>query len=459
MRLDEPIESSGTFWLPEEPDSKFAGVLRISESGRATLELREETRRLDFLIDEAIRIEGRADSIGYVTLEQCQTLSFSFSSSYTWRFHVRYVLVGVRYEVGETPYFQQVRFSVEGLDDWLALSGFEIDKTAYFSNQDHISIEFQIPETIEVHLSDDLDMEFCFGASYPSISRVITEATIRQNAYIRLKSKKSLHIDDIVQLSLKIRNFLCFAIGQTVSIRTFAVQTDEIRSEYDDSLMVPISVYFQSPHHPDEAPEIQDLRMLFRYPEIEDDIGARFGHWLEGYEMYKPTLDLYFTARFDFAMYLAVRFTNLVQALEAMHRVMSEDTVMPVEEFTAIQDSLLLKCPPEWRGWLKTRLQYDNELSLRQRLKRLVEPFQEWFGNNKCREAFVGKVVNTRNYLTHYDQSLANRASDGQELYDLCERLDALIQLNFLKAIGFSEDAIQSIVENPYGPLKRKLLR
>ena len=68
MRLSEPIEAAGSFWLPEEPDRKFSGVLRVSESGRATFELQDENRRLDSPIDEAVSFTGILDKLGYVTL-------------------------------------------------------------------------------------------------------------------------------------------------------------------------------------------------------------------------------------------------------------------------------------------------------------------------------------------------------------------------------------------------------
>ena len=223
MRLSEPIEAAGSFWLPEEPDRKFSGVLRISESGRATLELQEQNRRYDFPKDNDVRFAGIVDKLGYITLEQCQNLSFSVGSLSIWRFYARYVLVGVAYEVDDSPYFEQVRFSVEGLDEWLGFSGFKIDHEAYFSNLGQLSIRFQVPDTIAYSLSGDFDLEFCFGVSYPSLKAVITEATIKQEAYIRLKSRTPIHIDDLAALSLKIRNFLCLAIGQTVSIKTFTV--------------------------------------------------------------------------------------------------------------------------------------------------------------------------------------------------------------------------------------------
>ena len=39
MRLAEPIEATGMFWLPEQPDTQLSGVLKISESSEITVDL------------------------------------------------------------------------------------------------------------------------------------------------------------------------------------------------------------------------------------------------------------------------------------------------------------------------------------------------------------------------------------------------------------------------------------
>ena len=67
MRLDEPIEASGSFWQPEEPDAQFSGVLRITESGRATLELRGAIFNVP--AGDAHRFVGVVDRLGAVTLD------------------------------------------------------------------------------------------------------------------------------------------------------------------------------------------------------------------------------------------------------------------------------------------------------------------------------------------------------------------------------------------------------
>ncbi len=39
MRLSEPIEKQGFFWLPDDAENKLPGILRISDSGEITVEL------------------------------------------------------------------------------------------------------------------------------------------------------------------------------------------------------------------------------------------------------------------------------------------------------------------------------------------------------------------------------------------------------------------------------------
>lgn len=91
MKLLKPIEESGFFWLPEDPKRKIPGVLRISESGEATLEVTSLSRPEEFALGEhhfgdprlgeqfrkLKRVLGIIKN-NYVTLEDC----FYFASNY-----------------------------------------------------------------------------------------------------------------------------------------------------------------------------------------------------------------------------------------------------------------------------------------------------------------------------------------------------------------------------------------
>ncbi len=102
------------------------------------------------------------------------------------------------------------------------------------------------------------------------------------------------------------------------------------------------------------------------------------------------------------------------------------------------------------------RLIHGNEISLSKRIKRIIEPFKEYFGSNKERSKMICSIVNTRNYLTHYDKSLEDKAANGNELWTICQKIEAMFQLHILNILGFSKDEITAIYNNSEN-LRKKL--
>ena len=101
-------------------------------------------------------------------------------------------------------------------------------------------------------------------------------------------------------------------------------------------------------------------------------------------------------------------------------------------------------------------MRYANEISLRKRLRQMLDPFASLYGGSKTVTSFVGRVVDTRNYLTHYDESLANRALRGEDLWNLCRKLEGLLQLHFLLLIGLDETVVSTISKDNFA-LREKL--
>jgi hypothetical protein len=129
---------------------------------------------------------------------------------------------------------------------------------------------------------------------------------------------------------------------------------------------------------------------------------------------------------------------------------------MPDKEFKKVAATLIAACPKNRKAWLEGKLTYSNELSLRTRLKQIVKNFEAFLGSSKGRKSFVNQVVNTRNYLTHYDIKLKSSACSGAHLFDICMKMECLFQLHIMKEIGFSDEQIKAIVENNY-KFKQKL--
>ena len=393
MRIAKPIEASGNFWLPSDENNKFPGVLRISEAGNLTVEIQDKLLP-DVLLVDVARLLGEVDGLGGITLEDCRSESWAYSALEKHTLRARYALKGVHYEEGDYVTFSKVTFSVDGLSEWLSVSGFTLDLNPLTRDKPW-TVSFQRPAPVIVGTFNDITMEFVFTVQGPTLRRTMTEISIEQTAYVSLESIEPIAIDDMMSLAFKLRDFFRFATSKPVSIYSFMAQTDEVTREANGvKRRVPIPVYGESPDHSETIPSVDS--MLFRYTDVRDDFGMIISRWLDSYERYKPTFDLYFASVYGLPAYREVRLLWLTQALEALHRGSSDETVMLQHEFSDVVQTLLSTCPSERRDWLNQKLRYGNELSLRQRIKQLMMPFTQYFGNKKERGAFIDKVVNTR---------------------------------------------------------------
>ncbi|MCY4262970.1 MAG: hypothetical protein OXC97_06640 [Candidatus Dadabacteria bacterium] len=67
-------------------------------------------------------------------------------------------------------------------------------------------------------------------------------------------------------------------------------------------------------------------------------------------------------------------------------------------------------------------------------------------------------MVDTRNYITHYDKSLKPRVATGKNLWLVYIKMEAILQLHMLKRLGFTDVEIDSVYRNSHH-LRNKLER
>jgi hypothetical protein len=460
MRLSEPIDLSGYFWLPGKPEQRLPGALYVSETGETTLEVigvfGENVAALTDSTFDLPRVVGVVENGDLVTLEHCfyKSKNFGFGGISKSTIYANFFLRGVQYEEGGTITFSRFSFSLEGLDEWLLISGLRVehnwkDKSA--------SIHFDPPKEIVHQLPDGMVLAFTFEWTVPG-APIITEAKITQKAFITLKSESSRPLGDFLSLVFKINNFLCFAIDETVSIDSATCYSYEITLDCGDGKKreVPIRLYYQSNPLSDAMPKISPHNMLFRYGQVSHQLTTILNHWLSNYETSEPAFNLYFASKAGAHKYLEGRFLSLAQGIETLHRRNSQETTMAEAEFNELVDMLVKGCPPTKQKWLKKKMEYANELALRKRIRQMIAPFEGLYGDLNQRKHFVGKIIDTRNYLTHYDAKLSQQAAHGKDLWGLCLKLEALFQLHFLRLIGLDGSFITNLV-NENNSLRGKL--
>lgn len=463
MRLEEEFKKSGYFWLASNPEKRIPGTLIIEDGGNIELEV---VGLFDDSIDGIYRamngsdtldrIVGHIEKHGLVTLDDCfyKKRNISFGSISKSTIHVNRAFLGVAYEEKEVILFNHLRFSVEGIDEWVGRSGIKVEHQ--FENKS-AAITYNPPEEVTLNLNNGMKLYITFTWLLPGFPSQ-KEAKITQKTYFKLSSEQECSLNDFISVAYKITTLLGFAIDKTVCIEKVTASSEAIRQDIGNEKTVPvsISIYYSSLPFSKNRPKIDWHRMLFRYGQIQNDAERIVNNWFNAYEEIDPALNLYFSTKSGAHKYLDGRFLALAQGLETYHRRTSNMKLMNEDAFEKLTSTLIDQCPEESREWLSGRLRHGNEVSLSSRIKSIIEPFKELLGTSKERNKFIRSIVDTRNYLTHYDESLEKVAVKGKELWVLCMKMEAIFQLHILQILGFTQSEVKAVFDNSY-ELRQKL--
>jgi len=463
MRLDEEFKKSGYFWLPSNPEKRIPGTLVIKDGGNVELEVVglfddsiDGLNRAMNGKDSLERIVGHIEKHGLVTLDDCfyKNRNISFGGISKSTVHVSKAFLGAAYEENEIVLFNHFQFSVEGIDEWVGRSGIKVEHQ--FENKT-ASITYDPPEEITLNLNNGMKLQVKFTWTLPGFPSQ-REAKITQKTYFKLSSDQERSLNDYISAAYKVTTLLGFAIDKTVCIEKVTATSESIRQDIgnEKSVPVPISIYYPSLPFSKDKPKIDWHRMLFRFGQIQDDAERIVNNWFDAYDQIDPALNLYFSTKTGAHKYLDGKFLALAQGLETYHRRTSNIKLMDEDAFEKLTSALIEYCPEDNREWLSGRLLHGNEVSLSRRLKSIIEPFKELLGTSKERNKLIRAIVDTRNYLTHYDRSLETVAVKGKELWILCLKMEAIFQLHLLQILGFTQSEVKSVFENSH-ELQKKL--
>lgn len=459
MRVEENYKRTGFFWLPEKEGKKIPGILSIDDGGRVELEVVghfDEGIRVADGGSDLLRIIGHVEKDGLVTLDDCfySKKNFSFGGISKSKIIVNKVLSGAAWDKDELLTFNTFSFSVDCLDEWVGISGINVNSD--WENRT-ATVSYKPPEIISIELENGMTLGVCFAYTLPG-SNSLTEAKITQRAYFKLESKALCDLSDFISVAFKITNLLCFAMDEIVSIKNVLATSSDITRKLSDNKTYPvvISIYYESNPFSEKTPKKSWHEMLFNFGTVQNNFQKVINNWLKAYEYLSPALGLYFSTKAGAHKYIDGKFLALAQGLETYHRRTSSETLMDKDVYESLVLKIIEGCPEDNLEWLKGRLANGNEINLGKRLKKIIEPFKDHLGTSKERSKLLRKIVDTRNYLTHYNESLRDDAAKGRELWILCLKMEVIFNLHYLRVIGFSDEEITGVVKNCL-PLQRKL--
>ena len=456
MRLKEEIKRSGDFWLPSSPERKVQGTLSISDGGNIKLELAES---LDPSIqaqlggtrpDSLNPILGHVEKDGPVRIDRCYHTEKKRSIVHGRLIAPEVIrasraFIGFPYNEDTEPRFNTFTFSVEGIDEWVGISGIEVDLQQI--EKGALTISYNRPTDISFNLKDDMQLLIRIAWRPPGFPNT-KSAEVSQKTFFKLISKDTCELDKFISIAQKITAFLCFVMNKIVCLDRMKATADNLPQDIPDdrTAPIPVEIYCTSWPYAKDEPEINELDMLFKFKDRQDRVESIINNWIENYEQIVPALDLYFLTKTGTLPSWNMQFLTLVQALEAFHQRTSNDKHMDKDKCKEICKKMIEECPEEHRDWFRPKLQRANELTLRNRIQKMTEPFDSFMGGER-RPKLIDSIVKTRNYLTHYGPGSEQEAAKGRVLEFLCVKMNALFRLHFLKLIGFSGQEIDEIVD------------
>ena len=355
MRVKEPFETTGSFWVADHPEDKLPGVMKILETGRVSVELvgnfggirgafhglgiSSASKAADSEYMTPKRICGKVLNGELVTLEECEYwvpklriggVSGGSSTSVVRPMHT---LVGAEYGRQEEVSFSEFSFEVEGLETWLSVSGiegeFSVDEDTGVATG---IIRYRKPNDVVVRLPNGDILEFRFIIHSPSSSIPVTDVTIKQTASVYIRTPESRPISYFASLAHRLCNFLSLTLDQNVCIESM---TGYLTYDFDpcESRRMPIRLYGDFAPWTDRKPDIRWYRTLFRYQEVASEIEDVLKKWFESYDKFSPALDLYFASKTQSTVFVEAKILWLAQALETLHSQSYSETELAEAEF------------------------------------------------------------------------------------------------------------------------------
>jgi hypothetical protein len=448
------LKERGFFWWFNEPnlparsqDTSVPGLLTITDDGQITLEtdgslcLKDEYQNLSepHTLPASRRILGLLASSDnndrYILLEGLERTDLSFFDELPQQQQFSAQLCTSRNSPFPDAYpqgFTELRIALDGFEDWLKLESIIV------------SPEYRDDDKVQVRVTyKEWKFEYAVPPGRVSIESVTTgtipfmpdlartSAEFRQHFYLVFTPDSPINASHLHYLYSKIEEFLAILIG-TYHRLPWPIFTT--KDEFDTWNTV--YSYRDAPVRP-----VNRFSIWITFSKIQKMFGDLFKNWLSGSESFGAGYYLYISGLRNPHQYSEHRFVNLVWAVEALHRkwlAESETSERVISERKRIEEILdLLSKNGESQKWLREKLAYAHELSLRKRILECFRKLPFTFGHGEI-EKFAKDCANRRNDISHLGGPRENVDYDSfhSEISGLADVLDHLFHALLLHQIG-----------------------
>jgi hypothetical protein len=453
----EAFDTSGQWWLADDPKNKVVGLISYSASDGFRLEipygtLGDMTNFAERVNDpaRASLIHGQMRNGKAITLIDAAMTGAKVSVPGTMREEYRAFkgFVGAVYSVAN-PLIDRVRIDYSHLRDWVV---------RHPGSSRHSTAGDQIRATVDYHYETPKDLEIANGDrwrlvlshvaehSYPSILGF----NLSHDCLLTLELSKPTDFDTVETRFLgPIWQFLSFCLDRRIDTTSLSIKL----AGEEEWLDVGRSQLITS----DKDNIIMQPFMLLSMPRLGDRLSDVVCRWLgfDGDE--HRAVSLLVGLLSERTIPSDLRFLAAVQAVEAISRVGESLHELDDDEFqrrrNAVSEAISDR---KVREWAERKLQYANDRAFRELLRDLVSDIGEYVDSlAPDLDRFLSDVLDNRNFYTHRDDTRARRPLlKGGELYVLTQGLIILLKAAVLRKLDFSQEETKSLLTDCQGVIQ-----
>lgn len=396
----------GVWWLPEKPEERWIGLLRIEEGIAPTLSLTIPKDRL------FVMLETRARPNAFFGYEASGTPFSLFHPSQIQIQHAN-ALTKVTYSAGhvvrglETANQNDVKISalvlrLQYLYQWAGQTGFIPSQ----ETGTDVVVRHRLPEKMTFRVEDDLEIQMTHscGVSHRLQCRELSEDT-----EIRFVSRKGLSLAERRHLRSAVRGLLHFAsLRKVYPIEERGTLLPQNDVSMGDANCVSVDFYSSLLRRPIEE-HVPDHEWIFRLSDLRLEFGDFFRNFSSVLNRYDEALSSYFSTIYH-ALPPVLAHLSLTQALEGFHGI---------------------------------KFQSHKTQDFKQKIESLTGTFAPFLtGLITSITDFAEAVRDNRNYYTHHNPKwlVGNRVVRDAELFRLNEKLKLVFQMCVLTELGIPAD-------------------
>lgn len=359
-------------------------------------------------------------------------------------------LVGQHIENLEKMRFESMNVELTYLPEWIGMP-------SLYTSSNEYSINAKATELFEIEIPA-IDAVIKSSGIFKFSNDSYRKAEILSTSSLKLIPNEAKSFDWFEEQLFSIQQLMTLLTGKSIYLESvnFVGQEEFISSDFVKNFKVREQYRFFFRQGP--LKKIQNFRedqFLIPYKHIAKDFDLILNNWFEKRDKLDVVFEL-FTGEFFNTTHLTTSFSNFMQAIEAFHRKNYEGKLIDSEEFESIKSELNSfidqHAPQNLKDKLKGSVNYGNEFTLKKRLVELsdtlsLESKNLLFGDEKKVNKFLQKLVSTRNYLTHYDESGKSNIIDIDNRFYAIQRLKVFITLLLLKELGIPENLISNNIK------------